>query len=240
MRVYCPPENIQGNKLSICDKEELHHILNVLRLKRGDALYVFDGVKEYECAISEATKEKLAATIIKIKKMKKSPALNITLACAIPKKAKMDYIIEKCTELGVDKIIPLITERTIVKLAKEKADVKLKRWQKIAQEASKQSGRIGFPTVEQVSKFKDIINRVRDYDLALIPNLESGNKNLNEVFSKFSGKSIIIFIGPEGDFTEREIELAQKSGCLGISLGGLVLKVDTAAIAVASFLHLSI
>lgn len=200
---------------------------------------VFDGSKEYECMVTAIAKDKINAKILKIRKQNSARGLEITLVCAIPKRAKIEYIIEKCTELGVKKIIPVITDRTIVKLEGERSLAKLKRWQKIAMEASQQSGRISFPEISQALKFSEVLSGVNEYDLALIPNLKSGNKNIKDVFENFNGKSAIIFIGPEGDFSDKEINLAEKNGCQGVSLGGLVLKVDTAAIAIASFLRFS-
>ena len=238
MRVYCPIENIGADTISITDPNQLHHLLHVLRLKKEDVIGIFDGNKEYECRVCDISKTKIEARILKVKKVKASSALNIALACAIPKKVKLDYIIEKCTELGVNRIIPLITERTIVRIEGEKAAAKLRRWEKIAREASQQSGRVSFPVIDEVQKFDQAVLLTKDYDLALIPNLKSGNINIREAAGKFKGKSVIVFIGPEGDFSEKEIKLAEDSGCTSVSLGKLVLKVDTAAMAIVSFLRL--
>ncbi len=239
MRVYCPAKDIGKSEITITDSRQLHHLLNVLRIKEGEALGVFDGNKEYECMVKAIAKDKISAKIIKVKTQKSSRGLEVTLACAIPKRVKIEYIIEKCTELEVKKIIPVITDRTIVKVEGERSLAKLKRWQKIAMEASQQSGRISFPEISQALKFNEVLSSVKEYDLALIPNLKTGNKSIKEVLANFNGKSVIIFIGPEGDFSEKEIKLAEKNGCQGVSLGDLVLKVDTAAIAIAAFLHFS-
>ena len=150
----------------------------------------------------------------------------------------MDYIIQKTTELGVSRIIPIRTKRTIVKIDPQKAADKHKRWQRIAQEASKQCKRIRFPLIDPVREFKDVLSEISRYDLAIIPNLEKGNKAIANAVNAFKGKSILFFIGPEGDFTPDEIASAREKGCVGVSLGDLVLKVDTAAIAVTAFLRL--
>lgn len=210
---------------------------------------VFDGNShEYECLIESIFRNKVELSVGKIRKTV-SGELVLTLACALPKKVKMDYIIEKTVELGVDRIIPLRTERTIVEYSSLKAKEKLKRWQAIALEASKQCGRIKLPEIEPVTLFRDAVSKIKEYDLALIANLEADNQDLKAVMSNFSrcggiplkagkGQSIIIFIGPEGDFSPREIKLAEENGCSGVSLGDLVLKVDTAAISVIAFLRL--
>lgn len=240
MRIYCPPENITQNRIVILDREQIHHLTDVLRLKREDVVSVFDGKsKEYECLIQKIAKDKVELAILRIKKPFLERDLTIGLACAIPKNVKMDYIIEKTTELGVDTIIPLITKRTVVELSPDKAASKLRRWQAITREASKQCGRIKLPEIKPVIKFEEAVKYIKEYDLAIIPNLQEKTRYIYDVLSKFKGKSVIAFIGPEGDFSEDEIALAKSNGCVTVSLGGLTLRVDTAAISVVSFLHLN-
>ncbi len=215
---------------------------------------VFDGEsQEYECVIDDIAKDKAELSVLRLRSglmvsivepsvVRAGKALSIkldlTLACALPKKVKMDYIIEKTVELGVDRIIPIKTERTIVEYSPEKAKEKLKRWQAIAIEASKQCGRIKLPEIKPVSGFDKIVSQVKNYELAVIPHLGPGNKSLKEIFCDSRPSSLIIFIGPEGDFSGREIKLAKENGCIGVSLGDLVLKVDTAAISVIAFSRL--
>ncbi len=210
----------------------------VLRLKKGDRLTAFDGEsKEYECKIIALSEKKAELEIFKTKRAQFLEEVRITLACAIPKKAKMDFIVEKVTELGVHTIIPLHTHRTIVDLEGERARNRLRRWQAIAKETSKQCARIELPKIEAVTEFKDIVMRAKEYDMALIPHLGIKNVYLKDIVLKNSPKSVIVFIGPEGDFSEAEIRQAKENGCQGVSLGALTLKVDTAAIAVAAFLR---
>lgn len=238
MRIYCPPENIAKNKITLLDKKQIHHLVDVARFRVGDRLYVFDGrTQEYECVIDKIVQDKVVLTIHKVKKISEDKILHIALACAIPKKAKIDFIIEKATELGVERIIPLQTERTIVKISENSLDSKLRRWQAVAREAAKQCGRIKLPQVEPAAGFNSAISMSKDYDLAIIPHLGARNRHIKDVVSNFKGKSVIVFIGPEGDFTEREISISRACGCLSVSLGKNVLKVDTAAIAVVAFLR---
>lgn len=238
MRIYCPFTNIIRDKIVILDPGQIHHLSSVRRLKKGDQVLVFDGKsQEYECLIDSIAKNKVELSVGKIRKAM-SIELALTLACALPKKVKMDYIIEKTVELGVDRIVPLKTERTIVEYSPEKSKEKLKRWQAIAVEASKQCGRIKLPEIEPVSEFSKVVSQAKNYELAVIPHLGPGNKSLKEIFRDSRPSSIIIFIGPEGDFSPREINSAKENGCIGASLGDLVLKVDTAAISVVAFLRL--
>ena len=238
MRIYCPSTNIIRDRIIILDPGQIHHLSSVKRLKKGDRVVVFDGEsQEYECVIDSIAKDKAELSVVKTRKAV-PVKLDLTLACALPKKVKMDYIIEKTVELGVDRIIPIKTERTIVEYSPEKAKEKLKRWQAIAIEASKQCGRIKLPQIEPISEFNKVVTQAKDYKLAVIPYLGLDNKPLKDIFHDFRPASVIIFIGPEGDFSPREIKLAKENGCIGASLGDLVLKVDTAAISVIAFSRL--
>lgn len=236
-RFFCPPENIHKNKAVILDPGEIHHLLDVLRLRKDDEITVFDGENKEYLGLIESVSSK--GVSVKIMKIKKSPLdeSNITLACAIPKKAKMDNIVEKATELGVSRIMPMITERTIVKLDLAKKDLRQTRWMKIAFSAAKQSQRMNLPTIEPIQEFREVLKEVKNYDLALIPNLEGKRKPLKEVLDiNKTAKRILIFIGPEGDFTPKEIDSALKEGVIAVSLGELVLRVETAALAVVGFI----
>lgn len=235
MRVYYLPKDKHLDKILLSDPRQIHHLADVLRLKPGDELSAFDG-KENECLckIEEISKDQVTLRILRSKTTSSNNPV-ITLACAIPKNVKMDYIIEKTTELGVSRIIPLHTQRTIVKIPSHKAAAKQERWQRIAQEASKQCQRIKFPVIERITEFKNALNQISGYDLAIIPNLEKEPKTISSATANFKGKSVLIFIGPEGDFTPEEIAAAKEKGCIGVSLGDLTLKVDTAAIATVAY-----
>jgi 16S rRNA (uracil1498-N3)-methyltransferase len=240
MRIYCPPEQITQNKITILEKGQIRHLKDVMRLNLGDSLCVFDGnLREYECVIAKITKGRVELAIRGIKKTHPAKgSLDIALACAIPRKAKIEYIIEKATELGVEKIIPLQTERTIVRISPTGAQNKLRHWLAIAKEASKQCGRIKLTEIEPITLLREALSKVKDYDLALIPYLGGNKQEIKEVMANFSGRSVIAFIGPEGDFSGPEIRLAKENGCVGVSLGESTLKVDTAAIALAAYLRL--
>lgn len=239
MRIYAPAQAVTKSRIFISDSRQVHHLADVCRLKAGDALVVFDGISsEYECVIEQISRDRADLSILKARKTVQPKASGITLACAIPKKAKMDYIVQKVTELGVERIIPLHTERTVVELKEDSAANKLRRWQAIAMEASKQCGRVKLPVIEPVSEFKDVAARIQDFDLAIMPHLGIDNIALSDAVRNSQAARIIVFIGPEGDFSESEVMLAKAKGCIGVSLGNLVLKIDTAAIAVVSFLRL--
>jgi len=238
-RFYSDSGNISGDKITISDKSQVHHIKDVLRLEVDEKVVVFDDKgREYASVIEKLLPKEVVIKIIKENKVALEPKVKVTVACAIPKKSKMDDIIDKLTQLGVDRIIPLLTERVIVILDKRKEILRKERWEKIALSSAKQSQRNIMPVVEPVRDIREVLFASEGYDLKLIPTLFGERKSLKEIFSKSSARNILFLIGPEGDFSEEEIELAKKAGFLAVSLGDSVLRVETAALCVASFIRI--
>jgi len=237
-RFFCPAAKISQDKITLDSFNEVHHIKDVLRLKEGEWIFVFDNQgNEYGGPIREVSSRTIVVEIQE-KRQSVSNAVNITVACAIPKKQKMDDIVDKLTQLGVDRIIPLEAEHVVVKLDKQKKAARQKRWEKIALAASQQSKRGRLPVIEPIMNIQEVLSGAKAYDLKLIPVLLGKRKALKEVFINAKAKNILILIGPEGDFTAREVDLAVKYGCVPVTLGELVLRVETAAVAVASFIKL--
>ena len=237
-RFYIRPGDKRDDKIYVGGKEA-HHILDVMRLNVGDHVTAFDGVGgQYRGVIQEAGKKSLVIKINETEIMEPAKGHSITLAQAIPRKDKVDYIIQKAAELGVDSIIPMITKRTVVKIKGDKVSAKLQRWEKIACEASKQCGRNSLARIEKTAKFDRILSRARSYDLAIMPSVgHIMRQSLKSLLLTFSGKSILIFIGPEGGFDPSELEAAANSGVKFISLGENVLKCDTAALATIAMIN---
>ena len=237
-RFYCPGPKISKNTITVDRLDEIHHIKDVLRLKAGDWVSLFDGRgNEYSGPIRELTYQAISVEI-KERRVSADSDINITVACALPKKQKMDDIVDKLTQLGASRIIPLETERVIVKLDKQKKIARQRRWEKIAISASQQSKRSRLPVIEPIMNIQEVLSGSKAYDLKLIPALSGKRKSLKEVFINAKAKNALVLIGPEGDFTSKEIDLAVRSGCVPVTLGNLVLRVETAAIAVASFIRL--
>lgn len=236
-RFYVKPEDVKADEILV-SKEEAHHICDVMRLSTGDEVVAFDGTgKEYVGKILNASASSLRIKIEKVNKVKSENKIYIALVQAIPKKAKMDFIIEKATELGVDEIIPVATERTIVRLSDKKQPVKQQHWQNIAVSSSKQCGRLDVPKVRNVAKFDEALKEIKNYDLTMLACLSKDTKPLKDVISDFKGKKILVMVGPEGDFSPDEINSAITCGAKLISLGRLVLKSDTAGLFILSILN---
>lgn len=236
-RFYVPKESVKGNIINIGGKEA-HHILDVMRLKVPDKVVTFDGTgKEYTGFIKEIRTRSVIVEIVETKTPRGREFSGITLIQAIPKKDKMDYIVEKSTELGISKIMPLVTGRTIPNWDAPKKAASVERWRKIAMEASKQCGRADIPEVDDIKNFRDIAAEADSYDLALIAALDDKAIKLKDALKGFTGGKVLIAIGPEGDFTADEIEEAKRSGFKLVSLGSRVLKSDTAGLFVLAILN---
>jgi len=239
-RFFCFSFNVTGRDITIDAREHVHHIRDVLRLKPKDEVAAFDERgNEYKCVI-ERIGDKVILRIISKKVSFKEKLTRLTIACAVPKKAKFDDIVDKLTQLDVTRIIPIFSARVVVKWGKEKRALQKKRWEKIAVSAVQQSQGTSLPVIDEPKDFKQVLAEAGDYDLRLIPHLSGERKTLKDVFSgAATQKNILVLIGPEGDFTPQETKLALSFGFIPVSLGDNVLRVDTAAIAVASFIKLS-
>jgi len=226
-----------GASITIDDNNQVHHIRDVLRLKPAEEVVVFDGEgREYICVI-ESVAEKVVLNI-KNEGLPLNDNIRLTVACAIPKKAKFDDIVDKLTQLGVTTIIPLKTARVIVKLDKKKEKLRLERWRKIALSAAQQSHRPLLPAVEPLTDIEQVIAGSGAFDLKLIPALIDERRALSGIFKGSNARNILVLIGPEGDFTPEELGMARGAGFIPVTLGSQVLRVDTAAVAVASFIKL--
>jgi len=239
-RIYCPSQNISDNKIIIDSKDQVHHAKNVLRLKVNEEVVIFDDKgNEYRSILEKSLPASMIFQVKDKQKLILKPSkVKITVACALPKGSRMDEIIDKLTQLGAERIIPLETERVIVKLNKHKKMLRQERWEKIALNASLQSQRNTLPILEPIKKIEQLLSDSGSFDLKLIPALTGERKPLKEILKESKPKNILVIIGPEGDFTSDELDSAKKMGCIPVSLGDLVLRVETAAVAVASFIRL--
>ncbi|WP_408954870.1 16S rRNA (uracil(1498)-N(3))-methyltransferase [Natroniella sp. ANB-PHB2] len=217
--------------------QDVRHITRSLRLDSGDKISVADGEgKKYIIELVELTEKSVKGKVHQDFVAKVEPDTKVTLVQGLPKSKKMDLIAQKTTELGVEEIIPVETERSIVKLKPSKAKRRQKRWQKIAKEAAKQSGRAKIPEVKELVGFEEIISLAKEYDLALIP-WEEEEGSLKEVIAGNNKmERVMIVIGPEGGFSKQEVERAKEAGIKPVSLGSRILRTETAGLATLSML----
>jgi 16S rRNA (uracil1498-N3)-methyltransferase len=235
-RFYLEPECCQGTEFVLAGAEA-HHALHVLRVSAGDRVAVMDGAgHEFLCAVRNNTRDQVALTVTEQRTAAPPPA-RITLLQAIPKGKLIESIIQKATELGVARIVPLLAERVATRLDQREAARKGVKWQAIAIEAIKQCGNAWLPRVEDPLTPADFLARQEAFELPLIASLQGDTRHTRLYFDTFrkahsgaSPTSISIWIGPEGDFTPAEVEAIKSSGTLPITLGPLVLRTETAAI----------
>lgn len=237
-RFFIDDENISEKEIKIIG-EDVKHIKNVLRLSIGSILTLCDQKgNDYETKIKNIDKDCIHTEAIDKKKSLGEPAIEVVLFQSIPKSDKMDFIVQKSVELGVSKIIPVITERTIVKFT-DSASIqkKVQRWQKISAEASKQSERGKVPVVSVPLKFEDAVKCVKDYDLFVIPYEKERQCGIRKVIDNKCGiKRIGIMIGPEGGYSEEEILKAITLGAEVVTLGPRILRTETAGMFVVSII----
>ncbi|MEE0035348.1 MAG: 16S rRNA (uracil(1498)-N(3))-methyltransferase [Coprococcus sp.] len=219
--------------------EDVNHVKNVLRLKENDELIVSDGRgRDYHCRISSITNEEVVADICDICDNFSELSTEITLFQGFPKGDKMELIIQKTVELGVTRIVPVMTKRTVVKLDDKKAKKKTERYNMIAESAAKQSGRGMIPEVTMPVSFAEAVSMAEKLDMNIIPYEEAeGVEYSRNIIKSIKGKkSLGIFIGPEGGFAREEVEKALDAGASAITLGHRILRTETAGMAVISII----
>ena len=236
-RFYLAPENWNPDAL-VLTGTEAHHCRNVLRLEAGDKVVVFDGRgRELTGEITSSD-----SSVIRLRKLHEAqtPPLRcqITLAQAIPKGKNMDLIVQKAVEIGAAEIAPVISDRTVVRLDEENAASKQSKWQTVAIEAAKQCGQNWLPRVHVPQTMSQFFQHGRRFDLQLIGSLQSDAVHLKKILAEHPDrpKSVLMLVGPEGDFTPAELALARSHGCRPITLGPIILRVETASIYCLSIL----
>ena len=236
-RFYVPQPRIENGILRI-EGDEVKHIRRVLRLKAGDEIIVFDGLgKEYEGTITEERPSSVVIRIQNIFSSKNESHLEVTLAQSLLKGEKMDYLIQKATELGVKEIIPFFSSRSVPLLEKSGMLKRHHRWERIAIEASKQCRRGVVPKIEPLQDYSEMLRAASPGSLRLIF-WEREGVRLKEVLGKSIKKREIFFIiGPEGGFSQGEIEEAKKAGFLPVTLGRRILRAETASLCLLSILQ---
>ena len=238
-RFMVAPEQIQNSLISLMG-EDLKHLRQVLRLEPGDTIRVFDGNgMEYEAELLTVEKNIATANVLFSFQSETEPKIRVTLFQGLPKGEKMDIIIQKAVELGVYKIVPVITQRSVVQLDKKDREKKAERWSRIAREAAKQCRRAYVPEVIPPINFDDVIKQHDNYDASILLYENEEKKCLKELLKCYTInkiRNIALFIGSEGGFTEQEVERCVALGYNVAGLGKRILRAETASISVLAII----
>lgn len=231
-RCFVTPEAWGSDTISL-SRDDSHHLSDVLRLPIGASVVVCDGRGGEAVAVITAINGGMLTVWIVDRKRQPEAGVAIALIQAVPKAQKMDLIIQKATELGVCTIQPIMTDRGVVRLENERADHRTTRWQRIAFEAARQCRTSWIPKVYPVASLATVLDRNLSLDALLIGSLEPDSRPLKDCLTDLRIRhvgSVGLLIGPEGDFSPREYELAKKAGAIPVSYGPRVLRVETAAL----------
>lgn len=221
------------NNLILSDGD-VHHIKNVMRMKVNDKIEIVYDNKIYICNINNI--DHLSFDIINVIEDENKLNLDVTIAIGLVKEQKMDLILQKLTELGVNKIIPVMMERSIVKLDDKKKNKKKERWESICKEASEQSKRTNIPIINDIVTLKELVKI--DYDFKLVASTKEKNKLLNYYLQNINScAKIIMVIGPEGGISDKEEAFLNDNGFKSVSFGNLIFRVETAAIYAGSIFN---
>lgn len=232
-RFFVKTEQINHDKIDIIG-EDVKHIKNVLRKQLGDNIEIcdIDTQKAYKCIIEKIEENKIINTIINEIETEKND-IQVDIYQGLPKADKMELIIQKSVELGVNQIIPVEMKRCVVKLKEKDANKKIERWQKISESAAKQCGRNTIPKVQNICKIKDICDRINEYDVILVAYENEKQNRLKEELIKLKNKSeikIAIVIGPEGGLEEKDVQSLKDAGAKIITLGNRILRTETVSL----------
>ena len=232
---FVEEEQVNGENAYISGSD-VNHIVNVLRMKIGEELLIsVKGDWDYLCKIEEIENDRVNLKLLESMEQRELP-IKLTLLQGIPKSDKLEMIIQKAIELGVSEIIPVKTNRVVVRIDEKKTQAKVNRWNAIAQSAAKQSKRSIIPKVLNPQTLDNALEIVKDYGVKLLPYENAdGIKKTKDILNSLNSKNnIAVFIGPEGGFEEAEVKKSTDSGFEVITLGKRILRTETAGLALLS------
>ena len=237
-RFFVPRENIRRER-GFVSGQELEHLRKVLRLRLGDRVTIFDDEGwEYQGTIRSLTARAGEIEILESHKAERDSSIEIILAQALSKGEKMDWVVEKATELGVQTMIPFVSARTVPRLEAKKMELRRERWKKIALSATKQSGRARIPEICDLCDFGELVRRPWSCDLKLLFWEKESQQGLSQIREeKKRLESLLLIIGPEGGFSFEEASEAVAYGFKMIGLGKRILRTETAALAALSIVQ---
>lgn len=237
-KFFVNDEQINGKEINIIG-DDVNHIKNVLRLEVGESICICnkESSESFECKIININSDKIICEILEEIFETTEPNTYIHIFQGLPKADKMEWIIEKATEIGVKEITPIIMKRTIVKLEEKDKLKKIVRWQKIAEVAAKQSKRDCILKVNNIINFKNIFEKIKDYDIVLVAyenEVKNTLKNILNSFKKRDNCKVAVIIGPEGGIDESEMEICNTNNIIPVTLGKRILRTETAPLVISS------
>lgn len=237
-RFFMLQENFQGKQV-ILTGHQAHQIRNVLRMGTGDLIIVLDNTgSEYTVLLTEIARQQIVGEVIDKQHAQGEPYTQITLYQSLLAREKFEWVLQKCTEVGVTRFVPMVTERSLVQRKDTITARRLCRWQRIITEAAEQSGRGLIPQLEGPVNFDIAVSGLGDFDRCLIGSAQPDSLSLKKVLQagKTEPVAIAVFIGPEGGFTDNEMQLARAKGVTPISLGPRILRTETAAVVTSALI----
>ena len=240
-RFFLPRKQIHDNHGSV-EGQELEHLRKVLRLKPGDHITVFDDSGwEHEAVIRSLSGAQGRIEILQSIDAQRESPLQITLAVGLTKGDKLDFVVEKATELGVQRIVPFSSAFAVPKLDERKIAARTERWQKIALSATKQCGRTRVPVIEPLCALQELLARSQPSAVKIFfweKAAERSLQSLRQLHEKHSSaQTVLLMIGPEGGFSAEEAELARRGGFELAHLGRRILRAETAAVTALSLVQ---
>ena len=233
-RFFADKKNIKDGRIEITDREDIKHLTRVLRHRIGDVVEISDNESmEYEIELTGLSPEKVVGRILTSHPFEWEPKIRVTLYQGIPKQSKMELIIQKTVELGVDSVLPMFTERTVVQ-DRGHFDRKTDRWQKIATEAVKQCRRGLVPKIGPAVTLDDVRMIMAENDLNLLCYEDERQTTIKEVLRKErlnAPEKIGLIIGPEGGISREEAAFLKSRGAVPVSLGPRIFRTETAGLA---------
>ncbi|MEF3304610.1 16S rRNA (uracil(1498)-N(3))-methyltransferase [Paenibacillus sp. GYB003] len=234
-KYFVPPEQLTEAE-AVITGEDAHHLANVMRARVGDSIKVSDGAtREATATVAEIAKNRIVARVDELHPPTAEPAIRVTIAQSLPKGDKMETVIQKGTEIGAVRFVPFVSERTVVAYDAKKETKRLERWQKIAKEAAEQAHRGRVPEVEAPLAWKQLLQAAGEADAAFFCyEKEAGSMLRTALRSAIAsrggtdGMRVLLIVGPEGGFTEREAQEAEQAGCVPVKLGARILRTETA------------
>ncbi|MFP3904231.1 MAG: RsmE family RNA methyltransferase [Armatimonadota bacterium] len=241
-RVFVTPDSIEDESVTVTG-DPYHHLAVVLRSNPGDRFraVVAETEAEHLVEITEITDESLRGRILESREPERETIVTLTLYQGLPKRKRFKMVLQKCTELGVDRIVPVLSDRSVIRLSEERAKKKVERWQKISQEAARQSGRVMPADIAHPVSFPEAVEECKNsrsaglfFDETLA---REDGPGLREVLQSIDLKApLAVFIGPEGGFSPKEAQQAADAGLTSVGLGSRILRAETAAMVVCGII----